>query len=73
MGKTVQAIAFMAHLLEEGWHGVYLVVVPTSTISKHPPSLPAMPQFSCHKYPLLLDMSHCRELGQGVGKVVPSA
>jgi len=32
LGKTVQAIAFLAHLFEEGSCGPYLIVVPTSTL-----------------------------------------
>ena len=32
LGKTVQAIAFLAHLIEEGEEGPHLVVVTASTL-----------------------------------------
>lgn len=32
LGKTVQAIAFLAHLFEKGFHGPFLIIVPTSTL-----------------------------------------
>ena len=32
LGKTIQVIAFLAHLLEEGKRGPHLVVAPSSTL-----------------------------------------
>lgn len=32
LGKTVQAIAFLAHLLAEGSSGPHLIIVPASTL-----------------------------------------
>lgn len=34
LGKTIQTIAFIAHLLEEGETGPHVVIVPSSTIGK---------------------------------------
>ena len=34
LGKTVQAIAFLAYLHEQGCSGPYLIVVPSSTLSR---------------------------------------
>lgn len=34
LGKTVQAIAFLAHLYESGLHGMFLIIVPTSTMGE---------------------------------------
>ena len=35
LGKTVQAIAFLAYLYQQGLHGPFLIIVPTSTIGEH--------------------------------------
>ena len=34
LGKTIQAIAFIAHLMEEGEEGPHVIIVPSSTIGK---------------------------------------
>jgi SWI/SNF-related matrix-associated actin-dependent regulator 1 of chromatin subfamily A len=34
LGKTIQTIAFLAHLLEEGHTGPHVIIVPSSTIGK---------------------------------------
>ena len=36
LGKTVQAIAFLASLLESGENGPFLVIVPSSTAGEIP-------------------------------------
>ena len=35
LGKTVQTIAFLAYLLEQGNNGPHVIVVPSSTIGKN--------------------------------------
>jgi SWI/SNF-related matrix-associated actin-dependent regulator 1 of chromatin subfamily A len=42
LGKTVQAIAFLAHLLTIGIHGPHLIVVPSSTLGAVAPLLPRL-------------------------------
>ena len=34
LGKTIQAISFIAHLMEEGEEGPHVIIVPSSTIGK---------------------------------------
>ena len=36
LGKTIQAIAFLAHLMEEGEEGPHVIIVPSSTIGQWP-------------------------------------
>ncbi len=35
LGKTIQTIAFLTHLLEEGDKGPHLIVAPSSTVGKN--------------------------------------
>ena len=45
LGKTIQAIAFLAYLYQEGNRGPHLIVVPASTLGK----LQAAELFVCLK------------------------
>ena len=35
LGKTIQTISFLAHLLEEGEPGPHVIIVPSSTIGQY--------------------------------------
>ena len=59
LGKTVQAISFLAHLSETGEKGPHLIVVPASTLGILRPGLSFILSFLLK---FIVHVMYCREL-----------